>query len=65
MPSARVPGTYGTLLLTPISTRLSFRWTLPLKAKRGAFAAPIGKAQQIRSANNKIVADFSNSPHFA
>jgi hypothetical protein len=29
-----------------------------LKAKRGAFAAPIGEARRIRSANNKIFADF-------
>jgi hypothetical protein len=36
-----------------------------LKVKRGAFAAPIGKARQIRNANNKIFADFSYSPSFA
>jgi hypothetical protein len=36
-----------------------------LKGKAGAFAAPIGEARRIRSANNKIFADFSYSLRFA
>jgi hypothetical protein len=38
---------------------LVLRQSLRLKAKRGAFAAPIGEAQRIRSAKNKIFADFN------
>jgi hypothetical protein len=41
------------LLLTPFSTHLSFRWTLPLRAKRGILAAPIGEAGCIHSDNAK------------
>jgi hypothetical protein len=33
---------------------LVLRCSLPLKAKRGAFAAPIGEERQIRSANEKF-----------
>jgi hypothetical protein len=44
---------------------LALRRFLRLKAKRGAFAAPLGEARRIRSAYYKIFADFSFSPHFA
>jgi hypothetical protein len=38
---------------------------LRLKAKRGAFAAPVGEVRQIRSANNELFADFLYSLCFA
>jgi hypothetical protein len=44
---------------------LAIRQFLRLKAKQGAFAVPIGEARQIRSANNKLFADFLYSPRFA
>jgi hypothetical protein len=44
---------------------LALRRHLRLKAKRGAFAAPIGEAQRIRSANKKFSQIFFRSLRFA
>jgi hypothetical protein len=44
---------------------LALHRSLRLKAKQGAFAAPIGEARQIRSANKKFSRFFFYSLRFA
>jgi hypothetical protein len=44
---------------------LGLRHPLRLWAKRGIFAAPIGKAEQIRSANKKLLQIFFYSLRIA